>query len=351
MQESFEAALQTLHPPLSCIISDSFLGFTLQPANRFNVPRFGFFGMGAFSSTMYGTLDREKPHAAAADLDEAFPMPGFPGIMLTTNDFDPPFNAVAPAGPYADFMTEQLAALAKSRGLIVNTFYEMEQAYVDCWDAKIGPKMYCVGPLWVAAAAQPPATAPRTAEYFRFLDEKVAEGRPVLYVAFGTQAEVSPEQLKEIAEGLERSEVSFLWVLKTAAVEFLADFEDRVRERGIVVREWVDQLEALRHEGERGFLSHCGWNSVLEGIDGGVPILAMPFMAEQHLNARLVAEELGVGLRAMPRGGSVRGLVAAEEVERAVRELIGGERGLRRGGGWRSWVRRRAARSRKGGRR
>ncbi|XP_047968910.1 UDP-glycosyltransferase 90A1-like [Salvia hispanica] len=322
MQKSFESALENLHPPLSCIISDSFLGFTLQSANKFNVPRFGFFGMGAFSCTMYETLGRERPHSAAADLDEAFPMPGFPGLMLTRNDFEPPFNAAAPVGPYVDFMKEQMAALAKSDGLIVNTFYEMERSCVDYWDRKIGPKMYCVGPL---CAAAPPRTA--AAAYFRFLDEKLAEGKPVLYVAFGTQAEVSPEQLREIAIGLERSEVNFLWVLKGERVEFVTGFEIRVGERGIVVREWVDQLEALKHDGVRGFLSHCGWNSVLEGMAGGVPIVAMPFMAEQHLNARLVAEELGVGIRAMPKGGSVRGLVEAEEVERAVRELMGGERG------------------------
>ncbi|XP_057806257.1 UDP-glycosyltransferase 90A1-like [Salvia miltiorrhiza] len=323
MQKSFEKALQTLNPPVSCIISDAFLGFTLHSAHKFNVPRLVFFGVGAFPSTMYQVLGREKPHAAAASLDEPFPIPGFPGLELTMNDFEPPYNEVAPSGPYVEFMEEQLASMAASHGMIVNTFYEMERRYVDYWDSKIGPKIYCAGPLCAVAP-------PRTAEeklYVRFLDEKLAEGRPVLYIAFGTQAEVSPEQLREIALGLERSGVSFLWVLKSETVEFCPNFEERVRERGIVVREWVDQLEVLKHEGVCGFLSHCGWNSALEGITAGVPILALPFMAEQHLNARFLAEELGVGLRIMPTGGSVRGHVVAEEVERVVRELMCGERG------------------------
>ncbi|KAH6798977.1 hypothetical protein C2S51_035461 [Perilla frutescens var. frutescens] len=324
MQKSFENALESLNPPVSCVISDGFLGFTLQSAEKFGVPRLLFFGMGAFSSTMYQVLVHEKPHAATNSPDEPFPMAGFPGMKLTRNDFSPPYNEVEPSGPYVEFIEEQGIAMAMSHGMIVNSFYEMEHRYVDYWDSTIGPKIYCIGPL--CTAAQPPCT-PEKPFYVRFLDEKLAEGKPVLYVAFGTQAEVSPEQFREIAEGLERSEVSFLWVLKSGTQEFFPDFQEKVRNRGIVVKEWVDQLEILKHEVVKGFLSHCGWNSVLESISAGVPILALPFMAEQHLNARFVMEELGVGMRIMPSGGSVRGFVVAEEVEGMVRELMCGEEG------------------------
>lgn len=254
-------------------------------------------------------------------------MAEFPDVVLTRNDFEPPYNEVAPSGPYVEFMEEQIISMLTSHGMIVNSFYEMEKRYVDFWDEKIGPKNYCVGPLCAAAPPPPPPSVAEKASYVRFLDEKLAEGKPVLYVAFGTQAEVSPEQFWHIAEGLERSAVDFLWVVKPEKIEDFLEFEERVRNRGIVVREWVDQLEILKHEGVSGFLSHCGWNSVVESISAAVPILALPFMAEQHLNARFVVEELGVGLRIMPESGSVRGFVAAEEVERNVRELMCGERG------------------------
>lgn len=316
MQQTFEAALQSLQPPVSCIISDMFLGFTLQSAQKMGVPRLAFSGMGAFSSSMYQILVREKPHALTQSADQPFPMTGFPEWELTRNDFDSPFSEIDPSGPYVDFIAEQIMAMTMSHGMIVNTFYELERRYVDFWDSKIGPKSWCVGPLCVAAEAPPP----QKESHMRFLDEKLAEGEAVLYVAFGTQAEVSEEQLGEIGKGLERSGVSYLWALKKGG-EFVEG------KKGIVVRDWIDQLEILKHEGVKGFLSHCGWNSVMESVSAGVPILALPFMADQHLNARLVVEELGVGLRIMPTGGSVRGFVAAEEVDRKVRDMMGGEEG------------------------
>ncbi|KAK4437190.1 UDP-glycosyltransferase 90A1 [Sesamum alatum] len=324
MQKSFEQVLESLSPPVSCVISDGFLGWTLNTAKKFGVPRFAFYGMGNFSFTMHSILSRERPHASTKSLDEPFSMSDFPELKFTRNDFESPYNDIEPSGPLVEFMVEQLAATAISDGIIVNSFYELEQRYADYWNNKFGPKALCVGPLCMAA---PPSQALDNPIYTEFLDRKLAEGEPVLYVAFGSQAEVSAEQLQEIAEGLEQSQVSFLWTLKPNGSEFLQKFEERVKSRGIVVKGWVDQQQILRHDGVKGFLSHCGWNSVMESISAGVPILAMPFIAEQHINARFLAEVAGLGLRIMPRSGSVRGFVAAEEVERKVRELMGGEKG------------------------
>ncbi|KAG5617624.1 hypothetical protein H5410_017448 [Solanum commersonii] len=128
-------------------------------------------------------------------------------------------------------------------------------------------------------------------------------------------------------QGLELSNTRFLWVTRQNVIEHLAGLEDRVKNRALIVKEWVDQNEVLNHKSNKGFLSHCGWNSILESICAKVPILALPFMAEQHLNARMVTEEIGVGLSIMPRNGSVRGFVEAEEVEKMVRELMEGEKG------------------------
>lgn len=323
MQESFEKALETLQPPVSCIVSDSFLWWTLKSAEKIGVPRLGFFGMGNFSATMYQILGRFSPHAGVDSLDEPFSMTDFPEIKLTRNDFDPPFGDINPSGPYVDFMMENIIALGMSNGLIVNSFYELESRYADYWNKKLGPKAWNIGPLCLAAPP-PEKSKLKNPSYLQWLDEKLDKGEPVLYVSFGTQAEISPEQLLEIAEGLEKSEVSFLWALRSKGLDFLPEFESMVKSRALVAEEWVDQVKILRHEGVKGFLSHCGWNSVMESISAGVPILAMPFMAEQQLNARFVAEETGVGLRIVPRGGSVRGHVTSEEVERKVRELMGG---------------------------
>ncbi|CAI9763202.1 unnamed protein product [Fraxinus pennsylvanica] len=183
---------------------------------------------------------------------------------------------------------ETIIALWNSYGQLVNSFYELEPRFVDYWNRESKPKVFRVGPLCLNLS---PETEPNLhKEYCRcihWLDQKLRQGRPVLYIAFGSQAEISPEQLSEIAGGLEESEVSFLWV---------------------------------------GFLSHCGWNSVLESICAEVPILAWPMMTEQHLNARMVVEEIKIGLRVVTINGSGNGFVRSKNLKNKVKELMEGEK-------------------------
>nr|WIW42801.1 UDP-glycosyltransferase [Nicotiana tabacum] len=283
MQPLFEQALLGLQPA-TCIISDAFLGWTQQSAEKFGIPRYFFFGMSIFATTLYQILGIER------------------------------------------------SSLANSRGMITNSFYELEPRFADYWNQHLGPKSWCVGPLCLAKlpmTAQLSQPDKKYETWMQWLNSKLADRQPVLYVAFGTQAELSPEQIQEIARGLELSNTSFLWVTRPKVLEHLEGFEERVKDRALIVKEWVDQCEVLRHKSIRGFLSHCGWNSVLESICAKVPILALPLMAEQHLNAQFVVEESGVGLRIMPRNGSTRGFVEAEEVEKMVRELMEGEKGKR----------------------
>ncbi|KAL7221212.1 hypothetical protein ACSBR1_023209 [Camellia fascicularis] len=125
-------------------------------------------------------------------------------------------------------------------------------------------------------------------QWLQWLDQNLDQGSAVLYIAFGSKAEISPQQFHEIA------------------VELADVFQERVKERGIVVREWVDQRAILGHESVQGFLSHCGWNSVLESVCAEVPILAWLMVAEKHLNERMLVEEIKVCLRVETSNGSVR---------------------------------------------
>jgi hypothetical protein len=165
-----------------------------------------------------------------------------------------------------------------------------------------------------------------------WLDSRLAMSRPVLYVAFGSQAELSGAQLEEIAAGLDRSGLDFLWVVRSKWFSAEDRFADRFGDRGMVVEGFIDQLGVLSHKAIKGFFTHCGWNSVLESISMGVPILAFPMAAEQKLNAKFVVEEIHVGLRVWPKddedneGG---GLVVSGDVEVLTRELIFGEEGKR----------------------
>ncbi|KAL3344670.1 hypothetical protein AABB24_023891 [Solanum stoloniferum] len=325
MKPHFEKALESL-PLVTFMITDGFLGWTLDSANKFGIPRLVYFGMNAFSRIL--TISAASLLRTEVSDDELFEVPDFPWIKITRNDFDLPFRDREPKGPLFDFVKEQSMATSKSYGLLVNSFYELESVYVNCCNRISSPKSWCIGPL--CAFHEPAKEQQGVSEkpsYIKWLDGMLEQGKQVLYVAFGTQAELSPEQFKEIKIGLEKSQVNFLWVVRRTIDETEDEFENRVKNRGLVVTEWVDQREILSHRSVEGFLSHCGWNSVIESICAKVPILAWPMMADQHLNARMVVEVIKIGVRVETCDGSARGFVKWEGLEKSAKELMEGDKG------------------------
>ncbi|KAG1326971.1 UDP-glycosyltransferase 90A1 [Cocos nucifera] len=325
LRPRFGEALASL-PTVSLLIFDGFLGRTNDSASKFGIPRMVFYGMGNFSQTMCREVSVYKPHAGVTSYDEPFRVPGFPHLWLTRSDLEPPFDDPDPdpKDPLYQLIVEAGMATQASQGVVVNSFYELEAAYVDRWNADGGPKAWCIGPLCLARQTAPPA---EKSGWMDWLDSRQGINRPVIYVSFGSQAEPSAAQLQQLATGLERSGLDFLWVVRAKAMDLGQGFEERVMERGRVIRDWVNQLEILHHGSVKGFISHCGWNSVIESVSAGVPILAWPLMAEQKLNAKFVVDELQIGLRVRPSGGTPNGLVMSEEIERSARELLVGEKG------------------------
>ncbi|XP_060192352.1 UDP-glycosyltransferase 90A1-like [Lycium barbarum] len=325
MQPHFEQALESLLP-VTFMITDGFLGWTLDSANKFGIPRLVYYGMNSFSSAL--SLSAMPIVQTQLSDDELFEVPDFPWIKLTRNDFDLHFRDPEPKGPFFDFTMGAAISTSKSYGLLVNSFYELESVYVEHCNRISTPKLWCVGPF--CAVHEPPKEQQKRLDkpsYIKWLDGMLEQGKSVLYVAFGTQAEISFEQYREITNGLEKSEVNFLWVVRKSIDDVNEGFENRVKTRGLVVTEWVDQREILNHGSVQAFLSHCGWNSVIESICAKVPIVAWPMMAEQHLNARMVVEEIKIGLRVETCDGSVRGFVKCEGLEKPIRELMEGEKG------------------------
>ncbi|XP_055806189.1 UDP-glycosyltransferase 90A1 [Solanum dulcamara] len=322
MKPHFEKALESL-PPVTFMITDGFLGWTLDSANKFGIPRLVYFGMSAFSWAL--SISAASVLRTELSDDESYQVPDFPWIKLTRNDFDLSIRERDPKGPDTDFTMESIIATSKSYGLLVNTFYELESVYVDYCNRISSPKSWCIGPF--CALHELPRKQQGISEkpsYIKWLDGMLKQGEQVLYVAFGTQAELSLEQFKEIQIGLEKSQVNFLWVVRRTIDE---GFKNRVKNRGRVVTEWVDQRKVLSHRSVQGFLSHCGWNSVIESISAKVPILAWPMMADQHLNARMVVEEIKIGLRVETCDGSVRGFVKCEGLVKPIKELMEGAKG------------------------
>ncbi|KAJ0967359.1 hypothetical protein J5N97_024276 [Dioscorea zingiberensis] len=153
----------------------------------------------------------------------------------------------------------------------------------------------------------------------------------VVYVAFGTTTSFSKEQVGEIEAGLKSSGQRFLWVCREADLGDIYARDDKYNEVdkcgvGMIVRGWAPQLEILSHKSMAAFMSHCGWNSCLESLSMGVPILAWPMHSDQPWNAVLVTEILRAGM--MVRDWKKRSeLVPAEMVKDSVSQMVVGEEG------------------------
>ncbi|OMO56287.1 UDP-glucuronosyl/UDP-glucosyltransferase [Corchorus capsularis] len=148
------------------------------------------------------------------------------------------------------------------------------------------------------------------------------EGGSVVYVAFGSEADPSEEELTEIALGLELSGLPFFWVLRTrrgAILDLPDGFEDRTKGRGVVWRSWAPQVKILAHESVGGFLSHAGWSSVVEAITFQRPLILLTFLFDQGLNAR-VLEEQKLGY-VIPRD-DIDGTFTRDSVAESVRLVV-----------------------------
>ncbi|GER34512.1 UDP-Glycosyltransferase superfamily protein [Striga asiatica] len=145
----------------------------------------------------------------------------------------------------------------------------------------------------------------------------------VVYVALGSEVNPSREQLSDLAHGLELSGVPFFWVLRKPSgstgsdpVELPDGFEERVKGRGIVWRSWVPQLRILGHDSVGGFLTHCGWSSILEGLLFGHPLITLPFLVDQGLNSRIVEQrQLGLEIPRNEEDGSYTRYSVADTVK------------------------------------
>lgn len=179
-------------------------------------------------------------------------------------------------------------------------------------------------------------------ELLDWLDQQPKES--VVYVSFGSGGTLSLEQMIELAWGLERSQQRFIWVVRQPTVKtgdaafftqgdgaddmsgyFPEGFLTRIQNVGLVVPQWSPQIHIMSHPSVGVFLSHCGWNSVLESITAGVPIIAWPIYAEQRMNATLLTEELGVAVR--PKNLPAKEVVKREEIERMIRRIMVDEEG------------------------
>jgi UDP:flavonoid glycosyltransferase YjiC (YdhE family) len=224
-----------------------------------------------------------------------------------------------------------LWSLLDTECVVLNSFAALEPTYLDhCRRSPLvpRPRVLAVGPLSEARATisgnrgGKPAVAP--SEVAAWLD--AFADRSVVYVSFGTQHALSPEQAACVADALARSSAAFVWA--AGALTVLPEgFEAATASRGMVIRGWAPQVEILSHRAVGWFLMHCGMNAVLEAASAGVAMLTWPMGADHFFN-KIVVEEAGVamhvaeGADTVPDAGRMAEAIAAAvgDQGKAVRE-------------------------------
>ncbi|CAN6199424.1 unnamed protein product [Urochloa humidicola] len=325
----------------------------LDVTRELGVPAYTFFAANASAVAVFLQLPwfHAAGHPSFKDLGDAPvefrgvpPMPASYLMRETLQDTDTEI--------YRATMSAMRRNAEEPDGILVNTFASLEPRAVGALrdphllpPAAAGerrtPPVYCIGPL-VAGFGDAEGEDKHKHECLAWLDTQ--PDRSVVFLCFGSTgaATHSAEQLREVAAGMKNSGHRFLWVVRAplrdgerlfhprddADLDALlpAGFMANTEGRGLVVKHWAPQVEVLRHRATGAFVTHCGWNSALEGVTAGVPMLCWPMYAEQKMNKVIMVEEAGVGVE---MAGWEQGMVPAEEVEAKVRLVMETEEGER----------------------
>ncbi|XP_069155084.1 UDP-glycosyltransferase 74F2-like isoform X2 [Solanum lycopersicum] len=290
--------------PINCVIYDSFMPWILDVAK------------------MFGLLPVEGH-------DQVL----LPGLLqpLVPSDLPSFVNDMGSYPPFLKMLVDQFSNIQEADWILCNTIYELEKHEVD-WITKrlrlrtIGPtipSMYVDKRLENDNSYGLSIYKPKSDVCMKWLSD--CDDGSVVYVSFGSMAELKEEQMKEIACGLNKSNHNFLWVVRESEEPKIPkDFLDNIkREKGLVVT-WCPQLDVLSHKAIGCFMTHCGWNSTLEALSLGVPTVAIPIWTDQCTNAKYVMDIWEMGIKAQ---ANEKGVVEQEVVEHCIREVMEGERG------------------------
>ncbi|KAK1563108.1 hypothetical protein Q3G72_022457 [Acer saccharum] len=339
LQEPVEKLFKELKPQPNCVISDSCLPYTAHIASKFNIPRISFQGICCFCLLCMHNTHVSKVLESITSESEYFVIPGLPDkVEFTKPQIDAMPPQLKPLGE--KFQEAELATY----GVIVNSFQELEPAYVEEYSKVRDGKVWCIGPVslynrdYLDKAQRGNKASMDENQILKWLDSQ--DSSSVLYACLGSLCNLIPAQLMELGLGIEASDRPFIWVIREGvnskelqkwAME--NGFEERNKGRGLVIWGWAPQVLILSHTAIGGFLTHCGWNSSLEGISAGLPLITWPLFADQFCNEKLVVQILKIGVRVgveypmtWGKEEEVGVLVKREDVKNAVEKLMNREK-------------------------
>ncbi|XP_043697837.1 hydroquinone glucosyltransferase-like [Telopea speciosissima] len=333
LHEAFKVL--TAKTPIAALVVDLFGTDAFDVAKEFNVPSYIFFPSTAMVLSLCLHLPEldDKYSCEYRDLSEPVKLPGC--VPIHGRDFlDPLQDRQNKVYTWTLYHCKRFKL---ANGILLNSFMAMEEGAIKALkeggDTSL-PPIHPIGPLIQNNCMK---DGPDVSGCLRWLNHQPLGS--VLFVSFGSGGALSREQLNELALGLELSKQRFLWVVKSPnatyfdahgiedPLVFLPEgFLKRTKGRGLVIPSWAPQIQVLSHVSTGGFLTHCGWNSTLESVVHGVPLIAWPLYAEQKMSAVMLVEDLEVALRP---NAAKNGIVGRMEIATVVKCLMEGVEGNR----------------------
>ncbi|KAI3468412.1 hypothetical protein Pfo_025075 [Paulownia fortunei] len=319
--------LQSSGTGVDCLIYDPFFPWALDVAKKFGL-------MAAMFFTQSNSVNNIYFHAYKGELklplsEAEVRIPG--GLPVLKPADMPSFIGDYESDPErSEMMMKQFRNVEMVDWIFVNTFHELEQEVCD-WMAKFLP-VRAIGPTIPSFYLDKrmledkeyglSAFKPITEPCMKWLNKQ--HTRSVIYASFGSFAQPGVEQMEELALALKMSNMNFLWVVRASEEAKLPkNYRQEVSEKGLIVT-WCHQLDVLAHEAIGCFITHCGWNSTLEALSSGVPMVAVPQWSDQSTNAKFVADVWKMGVRAQQ---DEKGIVREAEIIRCIKHVMVGETG------------------------
>ncbi|GAA0153304.1 glycosyltransferase [Lithospermum erythrorhizon] len=308
---------------ISCVIADENMGFVLKVAEQMGLRRVAFWSAASISLALQFSIPKLVEDGVISNDGTLLKSqmiqlsPNMPS-MDTSKFLWACIGDKATQKVIFHVFDRSNEELKYAEWLICNSAYELENAAFEYM-----PNAVPIGPLLACNRLGKPAGSfwPEDPDCLAWLDQQ--EPKSVIYVAFGSFTVFDEVQFQELALGLELTNRPFLWVVRPDITDntdntYPDGFRERIQSRGRLVG-WARQQQVLQHPSIACFLSHCGWNSTLEGISNGVPFLTWPYFGDQFFNQTYICDEWKVGLDFKK---DESGIIRRDEIKNKVDQLL-----------------------------